>query len=124
MSGFCSDTNWHTMLYLIRLTFSTASGSSKAYLDPAELLARPFPGPSEAGKQLLETSRQLFRRLADDGEKGRKERGFLLGLLEIAREYKVRDWEEGKLVSGFALPPVESDSPPPKLHSGFVTGTR
>lgn len=91
--SFRSDSNWHTMLYIIRTAFSVAAGSSKAFY--ADKVALPCSGPSESGLALLTRSRQLFRGLADDGEKGRKERGFLLALLEIARESRRREWADG-----------------------------
>lgn len=86
------DTNWHTMLYLVRLTFSIAAGSSKAY--DGILTASPCPAPSDSGKALLQQSRALFRGLADDSEKGLRERGFLLALLEIEKESRLRAWDE------------------------------
>lgn len=84
------------MLYTIRCAFSLAGDSSKAYSDESAFLIRPFPGPSPAGEILLSKTRALFRRLADDGDKGRKERGFLLALLEIAHESRRRGWAEGE----------------------------
>ena len=81
------------MLYLIRLSFSIALGSSQAFHGTA--LPIPCAEPSERGKALLAQSRELFRNLADSSEKGLRERGFLLALLEMARESRARGWEEG-----------------------------
>lgn len=89
-----SDSNWHTMLYLIRCAFAVASGSSSSFY--GEKSVESELSPSEEGKLLISESRELFRTFADDGEKGRKERGYLLGLLEIARESRTRSWVEGK----------------------------
>lgn len=84
------------MLYLIRITFSVALGSSSTFQGVA--LPNLCPEPSDAGKELLEQTRALFRTLADNGEKGRKERGFLLALLEIEREGRARSWADGAFV--------------------------
>ncbi|ORY72573.1 actin cytoskeleton organization protein [Leucosporidium creatinivorum] len=84
------ETNWHTMLYLIRCTFAVADRSSKALFGVEEFSAQP----SEEGAELISKSRALFRGLADNSPKGKVERGFLLGLLEIARESRRRKWEE------------------------------
>lgn len=92
----CSDTNWHTILYLIRINLSIAAGSSSAYAEPAVVSKDKA---SDDGLFLLRRSQTLLRNLADDIEKGRKERGFLLGLLEIARECRLRGWEEGESCS-------------------------
>ncbi|KAL8278029.1 hypothetical protein RQP46_009661 [Phenoliferia psychrophenolica] len=91
------DTNWHTMLFLIRLTFSIALGSSEMYRGAP--LPSPCPEPSGVGATLLQQSRVLFRGLADEGEKGLRERGFLLALLEIEKESRTRNWEEGTPLS-------------------------
>lgn len=92
-----SDTNWHTMLYLIRCTFAIADQSSKAWSTDAE--ADFAAQPSTEGAELLVETRALFRGLADNNEKAKVERGFLLGLLEIARESRRRKWEEGESYS-------------------------
>lgn len=91
-----SETNWHTMLYLIRCTFAVADRSSKAFFGSEEFGAQP----PEEGAELISKSRALFRGLADDSAKG-KERGFLLGLLEIAREARRRQWEAGEFSACF-----------------------
>lgn len=88
----CSDTNWHTMLYLIRCAFASAAGSSAAY-DATAVGA--LPPPSEAGLGLLARTRAFFRELASSAAGG-KERGFLLGTLEIAREARARGWDQGE----------------------------
>ena len=98
MRSLRSDSNWHTMLYLIRVAFSLAQGTSEAYRGQSEV-EKPDQGLSVEGVELLRKSRLLFRGLADNGDKGRKERGFLLGLLEIARESRWREWDEGELSS-------------------------
>jgi N-terminal acetyltransferase B complex non-catalytic subunit len=85
------------MLYLIRSAFAVADRSSGAFYGGVDLPSQP----SEEGTALLVQSRQLFRGLADDAGKGKLERGFLLGLLEISRESRRRKWEEGAfLLSG------------------------
>lgn len=85
------------MLYLIRCAFAIAAGSSSSFFGEREA-RQPQSVPSHEGNLVLEESRKLFRLFADDGEKGKKERGYLLALLEIARESRRRDWVEGKLV--------------------------
>ncbi|GAA5898998.1 hypothetical protein JCM5296_006982 [Sporobolomyces johnsonii] len=84
------DTNWHTMLYLIRSAFSIAAGSSASYFDSP----LPTGQPSAAGVELLSQTRDSFRKLSSESPKAKVERGFLLGLLEIARECRYRGWEE------------------------------
>lgn len=86
------------MLYLIRCAFSLADGSSKAYSGSEALASQP----SVDGVELLGKSRALFRELADNSPKGRVERGFLLGLLEIARETRRRNWEEGESLNNLS----------------------
>ena len=80
------------MLYLIRCAFACAAGSSDAY-DGAEV--SQLPPPNEAGVELLKMTRALFRELASSVAGG-KERGFLLGTLEVAREARARGWNEGE----------------------------
>ncbi|GAA5848362.1 hypothetical protein JCM8547_004490 [Rhodosporidiobolus lusitaniae] len=86
------DTNWHTMLYLIRAAFSLAAGSSSSYFSSPSSPSSSTPSP--AGLDLIARSRDVFRKLATDSPKAKVERGFLLGLLETAREVKSRGWEE------------------------------
>ncbi|KAM0753776.1 actin cytoskeleton organization protein [Meredithblackwellia eburnea MCA 4105] len=88
------DTNWHSMLFLVRFSLSVAQRRSTAEEGVAK------EAPTEAGKVLLKESYSLFRGLADASEKSKKERGFLLALLEIEREVRTRAWE----VVGEALP--------------------
>lgn len=85
------------MLYLIRCAFAVADRSSKAFFGGEELGATP----SEEGAALISKSRALFRGLANDSAKGKVERGFLLGLLEIVRESRRRKWEEGEFPASF-----------------------
>lgn len=82
------------MLFLIRVNVAIAAKSSAAY-EPDAVVEQSRP--TEDGMFLLRRSQTLFRTLADDTEKGRKERGFLLGLLEIARECRRRGWVESEL---------------------------
>ncbi|GAA6004547.1 hypothetical protein JCM10207_000928 [Rhodosporidiobolus poonsookiae] len=96
------DTNWHTMLYLVRAAFSLAANSSAAYFADSSS-SSPSSAPSPAGLETISRSRELFRKLATDSPKAKVERGFVLGLLEIARELRGREWEE---VDAF-LPLVE-----------------
>ncbi len=84
------------MLYLIRSTFAYAAGSSAAY--DGTLVGKLSP-PNEAGAELLKMTRTLFRELAGSAAGG-KERGFLLGTLEVAREARARGWDEGEPRSG------------------------
>lgn len=88
------------MLYLIRCTFAVADRSSKSFFGGEQFSAHS----SEEGAALIGNSRALFRGLADNSAKGKVERGFLLGLLEITRELRRRKWEEGELVVQFATP--------------------
>lgn len=82
------------MLHLIQINFSIAAGTSEDYLQSTR--TTPSPAPSEDGMFLLRRSQTLFRTLADESDKGRKERGFLMGLLEIARECRRRGWKESE----------------------------
>ncbi|GAA5970754.1 hypothetical protein JCM21900_002379 [Sporobolomyces salmonicolor] len=84
------DTNWHTMLYLVRSAVSIAAGSSASYFDSP----LPTGKPSAAGLELLNQTRGSFQKLSSQSPKANVERGFLLGLLEIARECRSREWEE------------------------------
>lgn len=82
------------MLYFIRCCIAIAAGSSTEILDSNDT-KKSSELPSEEGRILLDSARKVFRDLADDGAKGKKERGYLLGLLEIARESRRRNWDEG-----------------------------
>jgi hypothetical protein len=118
----CSDTNWHTMLYLIRSAFSIASASSESYYGKLEPTLQP---PTLEGQHLLQETREVFRKLMQDSPKARVERGFLLGLLEMTREYRVRGWEEGKLASTVPLIAIGSlpyFDPNSRSSSGPVVG--
>ncbi|BGP13829.1 mitochondrial distribution and morphology [Rhodosporidiobolus nylandii] len=86
------DTNWHTMLYLVRAAFSLAAGSSSYYFAASSSSEATTPSP--AGLELISRSRELLRKLATSSPKAKVERGFVLGLLEIAREARSRGWEE------------------------------
>ena len=81
------------------MNLSIAAGSSSAY-DEKPVVSKEKA--SDDGLFLLRRTQTLLRNLADDIDKGRKERGFLLGLLEIARECRLRGWEEG---SSFTMYP-------------------
>jgi hypothetical protein len=83
------------MLYLIRSAFAYAASSSAVY-DGAQV--GTLPPPNEAGAELLKMTRDLFRELASSAAGG-KERGFLLGTLEVAREARARGWDEGQCSS-------------------------
>jgi hypothetical protein len=78
-----SDTNWHSILYLIRAACAMAAASATASI------------PNEDGIALLQETRQLLRELATDSPKAKVERGYLLGVLELARELRERRWPEG-----------------------------
>lgn len=80
------------MLYLIRVAFSIADGSSTAFFGDAS----SGSAPSDEGVTILADSRKLFATLSEDSEKGKVERGYLLGLLEISREERRRKWSEGR----------------------------
>lgn len=89
------------MLYMIRCAFATLDGSSNAFTTNAgsqsEDTSSVQPDPNrEKGLELVRQSRQLFRGLADDSEKGRLERGFLLALLDINRESLKRNLDDGE----------------------------
>lgn len=92
-TGVYSDTNWHTMMFFIRNAISQAQES-----------------PSEVGRELLSRTRKVFRDLAD---KDKKERGYLLGLLEMAKLSE--EQEEGRSIFlrrhflGFILADVIAD---------------
>ncbi|GAA5896282.1 hypothetical protein JCM8208_001834 [Rhodotorula glutinis] len=79
------DTNWHTMLYLIRLTVALASSTST----PSSSSTSAASAPDH-----LLRARTLFRHLATDGAKAKVERGYLLGLVELAREVQVHAWTD------------------------------
>ncbi|TKA54938.1 hypothetical protein B0A53_02411 [Rhodotorula sp. CCFEE 5036] len=76
------DTNWHSILYLIRAACAMAAASATASI------------PNEDGIALLQETRQLLRELATDSPKAKVERGYLLGVLELARELRERRWPE------------------------------
>ncbi|GAA5947657.1 hypothetical protein JCM3775_005249 [Rhodotorula graminis] len=81
------DTNWHTMLYLIRLSVALASStrtSSSSSASPSS--TSPSSAPSSDAPEHLSRARTLFRHLATEGPKAKVERGYLLGLVELARE--------------------------------------
>ncbi|BGP54000.1 mitochondrial distribution and morphology [Rhodotorula sphaerocarpa] len=80
--GEKGDTNWHSMLYLIRSAVAIADASA-----PSE----PPSPPSAEGAELLERTRTLLRGLATDSSKAKVERGYLLGVLEVAREIRSPD---------------------------------
>ncbi|GAA6037170.1 hypothetical protein JCM8097_008769 [Rhodosporidiobolus ruineniae] len=90
------DTNWHTMLYLIRAAFSLAAGSSSSYSSDSPSPSASSSKPSETGVEFISRSRDICRKLATDSPKAKVERGFVLGLLEIAREQRSRGWEESE----------------------------
>ncbi|GAA5911076.1 uncharacterized protein JCM6883_004262 [Sporobolomyces salmoneus] len=94
------DTNWHTMLYLIRCAFAVASSSSASYYDEPDAVKQP---PTEDGLRLIKETEEVFRSLMKDSPKAKVERGFLLGLLEIARECRSRGWEEDELLRDLLL---------------------
>ncbi|BGP37872.1 mitochondrial distribution and morphology [Rhodotorula kratochvilovae] len=75
------DTNWHTMLYLIRTSVALASSTSSS-------------APAATGLAHLARAKDLFRELATDGPKARVERGYLLALVELVREGQVRGWAQ------------------------------
>lgn len=88
-----SDTNWHSMLYMIRAACAVASSSAMTPEVPSAAEA-----PSPVGLALLEETRQLLRALSTESPKAKVERGYLLGLLEVARELRIRQWPEGALL--------------------------
>ena len=71
------------MLYLIRAACVMAAATATASI------------PNEDGIALLQETRQLLRELATDSPKAKVERGYLLGVLELARELRERRWPEG-----------------------------
>ncbi|GAA5933016.1 MDM20/NAA25 family protein [Sporobolomyces koalae] len=85
------DTNWHTMLYLIRAACSIAASSSTSYYADAST-NQQATNPNPQGLETLKETRKVFEKLAQESPKAKVERGFLLGLLEISRECLVRSW--------------------------------
>lgn len=84
------------MLYLIRAACAMAAASATA------------SRPDEDGIALLQETRSLLRELATDSPKAQVERGYLLGVLELARELRERRWPEGthrRAGSSLAAPP-------------------
>ncbi|KAK4058726.1 mitochondrial distribution and morphology [Microbotryomycetes sp. JL221] len=79
------DTNWHTMLYLIRCAFAQA--------DNAESETKSA-GPTDKGAGLIDDARQLFSNLTQTSTKAKTERGFPLALLEIVKQQRLRKWFE------------------------------
>ncbi|KAK4053051.1 mitochondrial distribution and morphology [Microbotryomycetes sp. JL201] len=78
------DTNWHTMLFLVRCAFARADAGAahatqQSTIDSAVLIAN---------------ARELFEELSRTSSKAKTERGFPLALLEIARETRKRKWQE------------------------------
>lgn len=88
-----SDTNWHSMLYLIRAACAMAAATATSTASNAESAAARLP--TEEGIALLQETRSLLRELATDSPKAKVERGYLLGVLELARELRERQWPEG-----------------------------
>lgn len=70
------DTNWHTMLFAIRLTLAAVDAQQSTWPDP-----------------LTTDLRDVFVRLSDS-ERGRKERGYLLAQLEMGKSARQRAREE------------------------------
>lgn len=103
MSLRISDTNWHSMLYLIRAACAIAAASSPAtaasIISEAESSETTSTtvrsSPNEDGKVLLQETRSLLRKLATESPKAKVERGYLLAVLELARELRERKWPEG-----------------------------
>ncbi|GAA6051881.1 hypothetical protein JCM3770_005517, partial [Rhodotorula araucariae] len=77
------DTNWHTMLYLIRASVALASATSSS-------------APTADGLAHVTRAKDLFHQLATEGPRAKVERGYLLALLELAREGQVRGWPESE----------------------------
>ncbi|SCV69403.1 BQ2448_2423 [Microbotryum intermedium] len=92
------DTNWHTMLYLVRCAFALADGSSLAFDGSADsLVFKPRTPPTPEGHQLIDETRTLLDQFSEGlhVSSAPHERGYLLGVLEIARENRRRGWDEG-----------------------------
>ncbi|GAA5990947.1 hypothetical protein JCM5350_008289 [Sporobolomyces pararoseus] len=98
------DTNWHTMLYLVRCAFAIAAASSESYHNESELSKQP---PTQDGVQLIAETRQVFEKLMKESSKAKVERGFLLGLLEISREIRARSWKEDESLQSLLLAYLE-----------------
>ncbi|GAA5837515.1 hypothetical protein JCM9279_006776 [Rhodotorula babjevae] len=90
------DTNWHTMLYFIRLSVALASSTTPSSTSSSSSSAAPTSDAPAAAAPLdhLARARTLFRQLATDGPKAKVERGYLLGLVELAREAQQHGWTE------------------------------
>lgn len=95
-----SDTNWHTMLYLIRLSVALASSTTTSSSSPPSSSDTPAAAPLDH----LLRARTLFRHLATEGPKAKVERGYLLGLVELAREAQSHGWDDCATPSP-SLPP-------------------
>ncbi|GJN88621.1 hypothetical protein Rhopal_001587-T1 [Rhodotorula paludigena] len=85
------DTNWHTMLYLIRVSFALASPVSPS-TSPSSPDSVPPVSPDRTAP--LVAARDLFRRLSTDSPKAKVERGYLLALVELAKEGQARGWAQ------------------------------
>ncbi|GAA5989285.1 hypothetical protein JCM10908_001242 [Rhodotorula pacifica] len=92
------DTNWHSMLYLIRTACAIASSASSSATPSSSSESATFNTsrsvPTEEGTALLQETRSLLRRLATDSPKAKVERGYLLGVLELSRVLRERHWPE------------------------------
>ncbi|SCZ96879.1 BZ3500_MvSof-1268-A1-R1_Chr4-1g06812 [Microbotryum saponariae] len=95
---FHRDTNWHTLLYLIRSAFAMADDSSLAFAGSSDSSDfTPRSSPTAEGQQLVAETRKLLEQFSEGlhASSAPHERGYLLGLLEIARENRRREWDEG-----------------------------
>lgn len=89
------------MLYLIRCAFACVDQSSDAFISEGAIVPPPSSSAETTSErtsalELVKRSHDLFRGLADDSEKGRLERGFLLAVLEIALESRRRNLIDGQ----------------------------
>ncbi|KDE03030.1 hypothetical protein MVLG_06460 [Microbotryum lychnidis-dioicae p1A1 Lamole] len=92
------DTNWHTLLYLIRSAFALADDSSLAFAGSSDSSDfTPRLSPTAEGQQLVDETRKLLEQFSEGlhASSAPHERGYLLGVLEIARENRRRGWDEG-----------------------------
>lgn len=60
-------------------------------------------GDLEAEDSLIHQSRTIFRTMVNDPSRGKIERGYSLGLLEISRECRSRQVKEGECHCGISI---------------------
>lgn len=101
------DTNWHTMLYVVRCAVAiTCSSSHSFYTNTTNTNTTTTTTSTTTTTRrdfdVLNETRQLFEQLRETAL-GKVERGYWLASLEICRECQKRNWEQGEQDREFSL---------------------